>query len=119
MQPLRRARRELRMNGGPAPSCRTPDLVHGGIEREHWRTHYTHCDYVEPGYGFPDYEPAFRYGWELRAGYGACDWEAVEDELAQGWERFRGDSRLTWDEAAPAVRDAFERAGEEPARAVA
>ncbi len=115
MQPLRRIRRELRSNGRAGPHSGPSTVIHGGIEREYWRTRYAARDYVEPGYGFRDYEPAFRYGWELRAGYGECEWDAVEDELAAGWERFRGDSRLSWEEAAPAAKDAFHRAGEPPA----
>lgn len=112
MQALRRIRRELRSQGRAGPGNGAPDVVHGAIEREYWRTHHAGRDYVEPGHGFRDYEPAYRYGWEVRAGYGACEWESIQDDLAQGWERFKDTSRLSWEEAAPAVREAFHRAGE-------
>lgn len=119
MQPIRRMPREMPASGGPGPARRAPAVVHGSLEREYWRVHYLARGYVEPHYGFRDYEPAFRYGWELRAGYGDREWEALEAALAAGWERFRGDSALPWDKAAPAVRDAYARSAEPMALRVA
>lgn len=111
MQPIRRMPREMHA-AGSGPPGRAPAVIHGSLEREYWRVHYLARDYVEPGYGFRAYEPAFRYGWELRAGYGERAWDALEAALAEGWERFRGDSPLPWEKAAPAVRDAYAHAAE-------
>lgn len=111
MQPIRRSRREIQRHRRPAGDRSTPRVIHGSIEREYWRTHYKTCDYVQPSYGFRDYEPAYRYGWEFRAAYGDADWAAAESELAAGWPRYRGDCRLSWAAAAPAVRDGFVHAG--------
>ena len=103
MERLRRVRR-----GG---RWRATKGIHGSIEREYWRTRYNSREYVDHCQGFREYEPAFRYGWELRAGYGDRRWSDLEPMVAAGWERFRGDCSLGWEEAAPAVREAFERAG--------
>lgn len=103
MEKLRRVRRTGRSRGGI--------VIHGSIEREYWRTRYNSRDYVDHSQGFRDYEPAFRYGWELRAGYGGWTWSELKPVAAAGWKRFRGDCCLGWEEAAPAVREAFERAG--------
>lgn len=111
MQPIRRSRREIQRFRYPDGHGSTPLVIHGSIEREYWRTHYNACNYVQPRFGFRDYEPAYRYGWELRAGYGDADWSAVESDLAAGWPRYRGECRLSWRDAAPAVRDGFLHAG--------
>lgn len=103
MERLRRVRRNGRW--------RSSTVIHGSIEREYWRTRYNSRDYVDHSQGFRDYEPAFRYGWELRAGYGGQEWSELEPKAAAGWERFRGDCSLGWGDAAPAVREAYERAG--------
>lgn len=110
MQPIRRNCREIERFRAAAREP-IPMVVHGSIERAYWRTHFGARDYVDPNYGFRAYEPAYRYGWEFRAGYGAADWRAAERELAAGWPRYKGDCPLTWEEAAPAVRDGYLHAG--------
>lgn len=112
MQPIRRSRREIQRHRQSNGDRSTPLVIHGSIEREYWRTHYNARDYVQPSYGFRDYEPAYRYGWEFRAGYGDADWSAIESDLAAGWPRYRGECRLSWRDAAPAVRDGFIHAGD-------
>lgn len=87
--------------------------VHAEIEREYWRERFDELDYIRPKHDFSDYESAFRYGWECRASYGDEGWAELEPDLAAGWFRFRATSPLAWDEAKPAVRDAFEHAGGE------
>lgn len=57
---------------------------------------------------FEDYRPAYRYGTRTRTRYADRDWdERLEDELARGWEQVRGSSRLTWERAKAAVKEAF------------
>jgi hypothetical protein len=119
MQPIRRVPREIHHTAGPGSLRRAPAVVHGSLEREYWRAQYLERDYVEASHGFRDYEPAFRYGWELRAGYGEHDWRRDEARLAAGWERFKGDCPLSWEKAAPAVFDAYALAAEPKALRVA
>ncbi len=57
---------------------------------------------------FDDYRPAYRYGTQSRARYGERDWDDhMENELKEGWEKTKGTSRLTWERAKEAVKDAF------------
>ncbi len=57
---------------------------------------------------FDDYRPAYRYGTYNRLHYADRDWDDnLEHELGQGWEQAKGNSRLTWERAKAAVRDAF------------
>jgi hypothetical protein len=118
MQSIRRVRRELQSSRGTS-NGHAALPIHGSIERDYWRIHYNERDYVEPSYGFRAYEPAFRYGWEFRAGYGERGWREAEAILAAGWERFKGDCPLPWEKAAPAVHDAYTRSAEPMARRMA
>jgi hypothetical protein len=74
-----------------------------------WREHFATRGHGLPA-GFEVYEPAYRYGTEqyLRSDR-PRDWDEVDEELQLGWESGRGESTLSWDEARPAVRDAWER----------
>lgn len=67
--------------------------------------------YYSSGRTWNDYAPA--YGYALR-GFGAHDgklFSEVESELAHEWEFVRGQSRLTWAEARPAMAAAWHAAG--------
>lgn len=96
------------------PSNERPVRVRADAERAHWEERFDALDYIRPKHDFSDYEAAFRYGWECRAAFGDESWEKVEDDLDAGWFRFRATSPLAWDEARPAVRDAYEHAGLRP-----
>lgn len=57
---------------------------------------------------FDDYRPAYRYGTQSRTLYSDRDWDdRMEADLKQGWERAKGSSRLTWERAKAAVKEAF------------
>ena len=57
---------------------------------------------------FEDYRPAYRYGTQARTRYSDRDWDdKMEGELKEGWDKAKGTSRLTWERAKTAVRDAF------------
>lgn len=85
----------------------------------YWRENFASRPYVPPGAYYADYGPAYRHG--ARAGLGGGqghDWAEVEQDLAVQWDdEHRAGSRLSWDQARPAVRDAWERAQDSLARA--
>lgn len=57
---------------------------------------------------FDDYRPAYRYGTQSRTRYQDRDWDdKLENELKEGWDKTKGNSRLTWERAKAAVKDAF------------
>jgi hypothetical protein len=72
-----------------------------------WRAHFADRDYVDESRGYEYYRPAYRYGWESRAQHGDRDFEAVAPELERDWDP---DTGLSWGQARPAIRDAYERA---------
>lgn len=64
--------------------------------------------YRADGEDFDTYRPAYRYGTQARTRYSDRDWDdRLENELRQGWEGTKDTSRLTWDRAKAAVKDAF------------
>jgi hypothetical protein len=78
-------------------------------EETYWRTTYITRAYVKPGSSYDDYGPAYRYGWESAAKYPGRNFEDVETDLRQDWDRSRGRSKLDWDRAKPAVKDSWHR----------
>jgi hypothetical protein len=80
-------------------------------EEIYWREHYAAEPYYDTNFGFEDYLPAWRTGWEGRAKYAGRSFEHAERELEADFHWNRGQSRLLWEQARPAVRAAFERKG--------
>lgn len=81
-------------------------------EVEYWRNEHASRPYVDiENYDFDrDYAVAYGYGLQVREQYGTRDFDDSEDDLREGWDVARGESRLDWDEAREAVRDAWFRA---------
>lgn len=75
-------------------------------EDAYWREHYRNRSYVEPGAEYETYRPAYQYGWESRSQYSGRRFDEIEPELAKGWSH---KSKLTWDKAKLATRDAWDR----------
>jgi hypothetical protein len=75
-------------------------------EEAYWRENYSSRPYAK-GSSFEDYGPAYRYGVQAYGHSTSGSWE--EDELAAGWAGARGKSKLGWDKAKLAARDAWDR----------
>lgn len=75
----------------------------------YWREHYAGRPYVRAGARYEDYEPAYLFGIHE---YVQTDhpktWDEVKDELGVRWEAHCAGNGLRWQEAEPAVRDAWE-----------
>ena len=87
-----------------------PRKVDPVIEEAHWREHFASEPYFDASYAFEDYLPAWRTGWEGVGKYGGRTFEDAERDLQSDFHWNRGQSRLLWDQAKPAVKAAFERA---------
>ncbi len=76
----------------------------------HYGEQYSQAPYYRRDFEFQDYRPAYRYGTQARSLSPNARWDAdTESRLEQGWERARGDSRLSWQDAKEAVKDAWHR----------
>ncbi|XXQ67795.1 hypothetical protein ACKLNO_09235 [Neisseriaceae bacterium B1] len=94
--------------GGKAGSG-VGELLDPTIEEAYWREHYVTVPYYKAGYEYErDYRPAFATGYANRYRYPAgTEFDTVETDLSRSWNEIRGDSRLTWEEARLAARDAW------------
>jgi hypothetical protein len=80
-------------------------------EDTYWRENYYKLDYVTPEDRYEDFAPAYRYGYEARRRFKGKSFDDVVSLLERDWETSKEGSRLTWDRAQRAARDAWERAG--------
>lgn len=87
------------------------------VEDTYWRDNYQTRHYVESNADWNDYGPAYRYGYERYPEYRGRSFDEVETEFASDWDRSRGSSRLDWEQARHAARDAFHRVGDTIERA--
>jgi hypothetical protein len=79
-------------------------------EAEYWRGEYQNRPYVDRQYDYEDYAPAYAYGNTVREQHAGRAWDdSMENDVREGWENAKAKSRLTWEQAKDAVRDAFDR----------
>ncbi|HYD74512.1 hypothetical protein [Ramlibacter sp.] len=75
---------------------------------DYWRATYRRERYFRAGCEYEDYAPAYCVGYVGYAQYGG-EYEQAERSLFANWERIKGASRLTPQEARAAFRAAWER----------
>jgi uncharacterized protein (TIGR02271 family) len=79
-----------------------------GFDDDAFRRHYD-SNYARSGYGYDQYAPAYRYGYDLRnnARYQGRDWATIEPEVRRDWERRHPDS--AWENFKDAVRHGWNK----------
>jgi len=77
-------------------------------EDAYWRENYRTRPYYDASTNYDEYQPAYQYGWESRQRYRDRSFEEIEPELEQNWKT-KSKSRLGWDKARHAARDAWNR----------
>jgi len=87
------------------------EKINPSVEHEYWRKTYTTRPYTL-GSSYDDFGPAYQYGWESRGRYAGKNFVDIESDLGRDWEKSRGQSKLGWDRASLAARDAWERIDE-------
>jgi len=93
------------------------DLVDPEADEKQWHENYATRANVPDGSTFSDFAPAFSFGIAARTHHPGRTFDVIEAELRAGWPMARGDSRLDWTEARPAVYDAWSREDSAPATA--
>jgi hypothetical protein len=89
--------------------ARPEGMFDTNAEETYWRQNYTTRPYVTEGTSFTEYKPAYRYGADAHTRYPGRSFDEAESELGNDWDRFKGTSSLTWDQAKHAARDAWQR----------
>lgn len=85
------------------------ESVNPTVEDAYWRTNYNKSTYYQTGTSYNDYEPAYRTGYEGYSRYSGKRFEDVESDLQRDYERAKGSSKLAWNDAKHATRDAWHR----------
>ncbi len=93
------------------------EMIDPTAEESYWRDNYSTRPYVEGGSSFDDYGPAYRYGVDSYGRTNGGSFDDAEPQLMRDWEGSRGSSRLTWDNAKHASRDAWQRVSDTVERA--
>lgn len=78
-------------------------------EDAYWSRHYWRERYYRPDCEYEDYAPAYCVGYVGFGQYGG-PYDDAEKSLCANWERIKGDSRLSLDEARLAMRAAWDHA---------
>jgi hypothetical protein len=79
------------------------------VEDTYWRENYRNERYHKPEFGYDDYAPAYRTGYEGRVRHDGRSFDDAELDLRSEYEQGRGNSRLEWNEARDATRAAWHR----------
>jgi len=82
-----------------ADTNRSDFNVYDPFFRSHYQTRY-----ADSGYTYDQYEPAYRYGYDLATDtrYHAYEWHAIEPEAQRYWNQHYGDT--PWEKFKDAVR---------------
>lgn len=97
-----------------SPPLTTSQVAISSFDDGYWRANLARCPYFLPYLDYAqDYQPAYRLGHEARLAQPIHSrFEQFEHEIEVQWETFRQHSRLDWDQARAAARDAWYRVTE-------
>jgi hypothetical protein len=79
----------------------------GTFDSDYYRNDYN-TNYASSGYSYEQYEPAYRYGYDLRSNerYRGRSWNEIESDIGRDWDSNRYGP---WDRFKDAVRRGWER----------
>jgi hypothetical protein len=80
-------------------------------EDVYWKGQYQKEPYYSSGLTYDDYAPAYRTGYTGRARFAGRTFDDVASDLRADYERSKGSSKLTWEQANSASRAAWNRLG--------
>lgn len=87
------------------------EVVNPTLEEKFWQEKYSSRPYANAANGYPQYAPAYKYGWEsaARSAKQGKTFDSMEGDLSRGWDKAKGTSSLAWSDAKAATRDAWDR----------
>jgi hypothetical protein len=86
-------------------------------EEAYWREAYPTRSYADDAIAFDEFAPAYGLGYSAYSRYPGRTFDEVQDDLRRDWATSRGSSRLEWDRAQHATRDAWQRVSDTVERA--
>ena len=91
------------------PDVRIDGRIDPQVHDAYWRSVYWAEPYHNGSLDYEDYAAAYCVGYVGFAQYGGC-FDDAEKSLCANWVRIKGDSRLSWEQALPAIRAAWRHA---------
>lgn len=95
--------------GGGLAGKAIAESVNPTVEHGYWRSKFSSRPYARPGIVYEEYAPAYQFGWESYGRHQGKSFDEIEPTLGQEWTNYRGKSKLEWDSARHAARDAWNR----------
>lgn len=97
------------------PSNATASNTNGNsdwnAQNKYWRQEYSSRPYYKSTQKYSMYEPAYRYGVDMYNQHPDTPYSQLsQSDLEQGWSQARGESKLSWNQAQAATRDAYTHA---------
>ncbi len=99
---------------GAVPNEASVPAMDLAAEDDYWREHFSTRYYVEDEFKYADYAPAYRLGCQARFRFPAREWREIESLLQRAWPQVGKQSRLDWNRAQLAARDAWDRCSASP-----
>ena len=78
-------------------------------DTSYWREEFRNRPYATADRRFEDYEPGYRYAYEMEPRFHGRKWDEVEGDLRSGWDRWEGRGQSTWENIKEAARDAWDK----------
>ena len=87
------------------------EAINPSVEDIYWRQAHIREPYYNKAYNYDDYAPGYRTGYEAAGRYRGQNrrFDDVEPELRTQYERIKGNSKFSWNEAKLAARAAWDR----------
>ena len=97
--------------GGVTNEGMTTGHADPALEEKYWRDNYRQRPYARSDYGYDDYGPAYRTGYEGYHLYSrqGLDFSQAEPHLRRDYDRHNRLGRLDWNQAKDAIQDAWHR----------
>jgi uncharacterized protein YcfJ len=83
------------------------EMVDPTVEDAYWRDAHAKQPYYSKDYGYDDYAPAYRTGYEGRVKYDGRAFDDIETDLEADYKRHNG--KLDWVDVKDATRNAWDR----------
>lgn len=96
----------------------TAEAIDPTAENQYWEENYSSRPYYDEQFPYEEYAPAYRTGWEARQLYPDAAFDDVQSDVEAHWDKTRAQSKLDWERAQPAVRDAWDRIDERRRREI-
>jgi hypothetical protein len=78
------------------------------VQDVYWEKNFKTRPYAGTG-EYRNFRPAYRYGWESTSRYPGKSFDEAAPHLERDWSKSRAESNLSWEQAKPATRDAWDR----------